>query len=161
MIRYKVIEHERVEDAPFIGALISAITCHIGCEGCFNQSVKGMATQVASAEILIKQILENPFNEGVILGGLEWSEQPRELVQLVESALKNKLKVMIYTGHSLNVFFSRVPELLKIEGAFYIKHGRYDATQSVESYVVYGVQLASRNQGIYYRAAKKEIYLGA
>lgn len=161
MVRYKLIEHERVEDAPFIGALVSAISCQLGCEGCFNQPLKSLPTQISSAEAIVDTILSNPFNEGIVLGGLEWSEQPKELVRLVEAALQKHLKVMIYTGYSLKMFFNRVPELLDIEGALYIKYGKYDASKSDPNYYRYGVQLASKNQGILNKTFKKEIYLGA
>jgi recombinational DNA repair protein RecR len=35
-INYKLIESERVEDAPFMGALISACDCKYNCPNCLN-----------------------------------------------------------------------------------------------------------------------------
>ena len=40
IINYKTIVNERTEDAPFIGALISAIDCKFNCKKCFNQDIK-------------------------------------------------------------------------------------------------------------------------
>lgn len=104
MVRYKQIEHEVMTDAPFVGAVISAIGCGFNCEGCFNQHLKEMKTKVNSAETIIAEIRKNPLNEGIIFGGLEWSEQPLELVELLEEAKKYNLKVMIYTGCELAEF---------------------------------------------------------
>lgn len=148
LIRYKAIEHERMEDAPFIGALISAIDCHIGCKNCFNQHLKDRPTLLKTAEALIAEVRSNPFNEGLILAGLEWSEQPEELVELVAEALKSKLEVIVYTGLDLEVFLKRVPALLDLEGDIYIKHGAYIPEQASCDYANHKVKLASSNQRI-------------
>jgi len=100
-IRYKTIEHERTEDAPFIGALISAIGCKMKCKGCFHKDLKKAPTLKATEQEIIVSVLSNPINEGIILAGLEWSEQPLELLALVGEAAKNNLKIMIYTGLDL------------------------------------------------------------
>lgn len=105
-IRYKVIEHERTEDAPFVGALISAIGCSLKCRGCFNKGLKKEQTIEKDVKDVIDEILSNPFNDGIIFGGLEWSEQPLELINLIEEASKVGLKIMIYTGHTLTDFQS-------------------------------------------------------
>lgn len=97
-IRYKFIQDERTEDAPFVGALISAIGCKNKCKGCFNRHLKTYPTLKNTAEEIIEMVKSNPFNEGIILGGLEWSEQPIELIELCKVASENGLKVMIYTG---------------------------------------------------------------
>lgn len=99
-IRIKGIVHERVEDAPFIGALISAIDCNLNCKGCFNQHIKELETIEMDSEEILNKVLENPFNEGIILAGLEWSLQEEELRELVSLARKKGLKVMIYSGLS-------------------------------------------------------------
>ncbi len=147
-IRYKLIEQERFQDAPFTGALVCAVGCDLNCPGCFNESVKQMPTSIQSAEGIVKSISDNPFNEGIILGGLEWSLQPDELLELVKTALEQDLKVMIYTGLPLEQFLDRVPRLVTVEGEIYIKHGAYDSSLSHVQPVMYGVKLASENQRI-------------
>lgn len=108
-IRYKFIEHERTEDAPFVGALISAVGCKFKCKGCFNRDLKKMETKKATATEIIEEVLSNPFNQGIILAGLEWSEQPTELVELCEVASSKGLQIMIYTGcESLGEFDMRI-----------------------------------------------------
>jgi pyruvate-formate lyase-activating enzyme len=100
IIRYKMMEHERFEDAPFIGCLISAIDCHINCKNCFNQHLKTYPTLTKDSKSIIEEIKSNPFENGIILGGLEWTEQPEEMLDLIESALNENLKVILYTGLS-------------------------------------------------------------
>lgn len=148
LIRYKALVHERMEDAPFVGALISAIDCHIGCKDCFNQHLKERPTLLKSAKALIEEVKSNPFNKGVILAGLEWSEQAEELVELVKTALEEELEVIVYTGLSLKDFLKRVPGLLKLDGSIYIKHGAYIPEQAAFDNINHKVRLATSNQHI-------------
>lgn len=148
LIRYKAIEHERMEDAPFVGALISAIDCHIGCKNCFNQHLKDRPTLLKTAAALMEEVRSNPFNEGVILAGLEWSEQPEELVELVGAALAAGLEVIVYTGLGLAEFLKRVPGLRKLDGSIYIKHGAYIPEKASFDNISHRVKLASSNQHI-------------
>ncbi len=147
-IRYKRIENERMADAPFVGALVCAHSCSIGCKGCFNQDLKKMPSKVESASKIIELVLENPFNKGLILGGLEWSEQPEELIELVQAATQKNLPVIIFTGHTLEDFYEKVPSIKTLEGEIYIKYGGYNEALIEPSRIVYGVKLATSNQGI-------------
>ena len=143
MIRYKKIEHERLEDAPFVGALISAIDCKFGCKGCFNQPVKDLPTLQASEQDIIQEVKINVFNKGIILAGLEWTLQLDEAVALAIEAHKQGLQTMLYTGCSLK-------ELGDDISVFdYIKCGRYIQKLESSDNVQYGVRLASCNQVIY------------
>ena len=51
IIKTKGIVHERVEDAPFMGALISAVDCNLNCKGCFNQHLKSLPNIEMDSEI--------------------------------------------------------------------------------------------------------------
>lgn len=175
-IKYKSITHERYEDAPFIGALVCADNCSFKCKGCFNKDLKKIESKIASAEYIINEIKSNPFNEGVIFGGLEWSEQPRELIALIEEATKQNLKIMIYTGCDFEEFHFRIgrefsgklniPEYYMnsrpmfssiganilnyyIKDTYYIKCGKYDKNDLATDREFEGVKLASNNQIIY------------
>lgn len=118
-IRYKSITHERTEDAPFIGALISAVDCKFKCTGCCNRDWKKEPTFKLSAEEIIKQVLSNPLNQGIIFGGLEWSLQAVELLELSKLASQNGLQVMIYTGcETLSEFFTTVGRQLSKTGGY-------------------------------------------
>lgn len=107
-IKYKYIEHERTEDAPFVGALVVAPSCKLKCKNCFNRDLKKRGDIENTAEEIVAMIKENPFNEGIILAGLEWSESPRQLVALLEEASKQGLKIMIYTGCEIQEFHERI-----------------------------------------------------
>lgn len=141
-IRYKTIEHERVEDAPFIGALISAIDCKFNCKNCFNQPLKKLQTLIKEDVEIINEIKSNPFNKGIILAGLEWTLQLSEAIALANKAHENNLLVMLYTG---NVLFNK-----RYSHYFdYIKIGLYKEELSTINHIEYGVTLASSNQHIY------------
>jgi organic radical activating enzyme len=115
MVRYKFIEHENKTDAPFVGAMICASECHLKCKGCGTRSAKKFTTLKFTAEEIIQQVLSNTHNEGVILSGLEWSETPEDMVELVAEADKQGLQIMIYTGLELPEFFQRI-------GEYYVKN---------------------------------------
>ena len=107
-IHYKGIVHERTEDSPFVSAIVVAPTCNFKCKGCFNRDLKKQENKVATAEEIIAEVMSNPFNEGVTFSGLEWSESPNELVELVKVASDKGLKIMIYTGCKLEQFHARI-----------------------------------------------------
>lgn len=147
MISYKLIEHERFEDAPFVGALISAIDCNMNCKNCFNQWLKEEPIIHDLSLNIISQIKQNKFNKGVIFGGLEWSLQPDDLYNLAKLSIENDLEVIIYTGLYEYDFFKRVPKLKNLSG-FYVKFGQFKEGLMVEDNIQYGVKLASSNQYI-------------
>lgn len=146
IIRYKTIIEERTEDAPFVGALICAIDCNINCNKCFNQHLKKLNTKHDDCENIISSIKQNPFNKGVILGGLEWTNQPKESFALIKSAISHNLYAMLYTGMNFDELKDKYQQLL-IHG-LYIKYGKYDETQKTINHIEYGVTLASKNQHI-------------
>ena len=147
-IRYKSIKHERIEDAPFVGALVCSIDCNIGCKGCFNDSLKNEKIKCKTEHEILDEIQQDPFNEGLILAGLEWSLQANELIALTSEALNRNMPVIIYTGYSIDSFIVRVPEIRNLYGELYIKHGAFDETQLSDNHFTYGVKLASLNQKI-------------
>lgn len=144
LIHYKGIIHERAEDAPFMGALIIAIACSNGCKDCFNQYLKTAKTYTNTAEGIIAEVKQNAFNDGIILGGLEWSEQPEEAIELIRCATSNDLAVMLYTGLTEEELYRRIPRE-DLVGCL-IKFGAYDTSCLSENYTSLGVKLASTNQ---------------
>jgi len=146
MIRYKNIEHERVEDAPFMGALINSIDCHINCKDCFNQHLKTYPTIIKEAQDIINEVKSNLFNQGIIFGGLEWSEQPEEMLELITVALRNNLKVMIYSGLNYSTFINKFPMLNTLD--IVLKCGCFKSELATENNIQYGIKLATSNQQI-------------
>lgn len=145
-INYKAIEHERVEDAPFVGALISACDCKYNCPNCFNQDVKKLLTITKDCQEIISDIKANPFNKGIIFAGLEWSLQIDECIALATAAKSVGLQTIVYTGADKEN--SIVKYYIK-SGVFdYIKYGRYSEELKTANHIEYGVVLASSNQHI-------------
>lgn len=144
-IKIKRIEHERIEDAPFVGALISGVSCNLGCPGCFHEYLKTEPTIEMEDVDIIREIKENPFNEGIIFGGLEWTTQPSELRTLISLALQNDLKVMIYTGLNREEFMQSFRDLTELQ--IRIKFGPYmkKMKKIIDNT---GIVLASENQKI-------------
>ena len=144
-INYKLIEHERVEDAPFVGALISACDCKFNCKDCFNQHIKELPTISDTPQNIIRKIKANSFNKGVIFAGLEWTLQIEECICLAKLAKQEGLKTIIYTGNDDN----EVLRNLEASEVFdYIKYGRYIEELKSVNHIEYGVVLASSNQHI-------------
>lgn len=154
MIRYKLIERERFGDAPFVGVLISAISCNINCEKCFNQHIKDLPILLIDSDSIINEVLLNPFEKGIIFGGLEWSNQPKELIKLSTKAKKYGLEVMIYTGLSEYDFDLKVG-IDNLPSNIYVKFGGYIDKLKCDNNKQYGIKLASSNQYIKY--FKKEL----
>lgn len=138
--------HERTEDAPFMGALIIATSCNNRCRECFNQHLKDTETYLCYASDAIAEVKANPFNEGIILGGLEWSEHPDDAIALISCAREADLNIMLYSGLEENNLYQRIPEIY-LSGC-YIKVGKYDNTKLQPNYKSHGVLLASSNQYI-------------
>ncbi len=148
-INIKGIFHERTEDAPFIGALVCATSCNNNCYNCFNQHLKSDPIIKIEDQKIINEILSNPFNKGIIFGGLEWTLQIEELKQLIKLGRKNNLQIMLYTGLDEEDFKIKFPEIYNIPN-IYIKFGKYDEGQKCENNIQFGVKLASKNQKIIY-----------
>lgn len=143
-INYKAIIHERAEDAPFMGALIVGTQCSNNCKDCFNQHLKEARTLRNSIDSIIGQVRQNPFNDGIILGGLEWSEQPEETISLIHIAKMAGLQVMLYTGLTEDELQRRIP-LWHLNGCW-VKYGPYNSNAASNTYYSHGIKLASTNQ---------------
>lgn len=151
MINYKLIEHERCEDAPFVGALIAACDCKFNCPNCFNQHIKALPVITKSYEDIIAEVKVNPFNKGIIFAGLEWTLQFTECIALASEAKKYGLQTMLYTGHEFKQ--SIVKQFIKTGVFDYVKCGQYIESLRTANHIENGVALASSNQHIYKRGA--------
>ncbi len=152
MIEYKGIIHNVLNDAPFIGAILIAPSCSMGCKNCINEHLKTNEILVeATAEEIIKKVQSNGLNRGIIMSGLEWTESPESMKALMNEALKQSLEVIIYTHHDEETFLKMFPSLEKKK--IYIKYGAYDECQIASNNISYGVKLATENQYIKYYGA--------
>lgn len=147
IINYTSIVRSRF-DAPFIGTLLTGCYCRGSCRGCFNQHLKSTLVQQDDADKILDEIQQDPFSEGIILGGLEWLDgQSGEAIYLIKGALSRGMQAMLYTRQSEWYLKTHYPELLHLKG-LYIKLGPYDETKRTYQYSSYGVPLASSNQYI-------------
>lgn len=146
LVSYKGIIHERAEDAPFMGALIIGVSCRNNCRNCFNQHLKDKQTYLKFADEIIEEVQQNRFNDGIILAGLEWSEQPDDTIALISCATEAGLKVILYTGLTEYELYRRIPRKFLVGS--YVKFGAYDETKAANNYKSLGVRLASTNQYI-------------
>ena len=146
LVNYKGIIHERAEDAPFMGALIIGVSCRNNCRNCFNQHLKDKPTYIKFADEIIEEVQQNQFNDGIILAGLEWSEQPDDTIALISCAAEVGLKVILYTGLTEHELYRRIPRKFLVGS--YVKFGAYDENKAANNYKSLGVKLASTNQYI-------------
>lgn len=147
-ILIKGIFHERTEDAPFIGALICADNCKFNCLGCCNEEYKTLPSYYMNDSEIINEVISNKFNKGIILAGLEWTLQPKEMFRLIELAVNNQLEVILYTGMNYDSLIKKFPKLLNYN--IYIKTGKYiEKLATDNNNIQFGVKLASSNQKIY------------
>jgi len=147
IIRYTHIEHEREHDAPFMGALISSIDCNFNCKYCFNQELKQYPKLQKDSKDIMMAITNNKFNQGIILGGLEWTLQPYELSELLKTAKAYNLQTMLYTGMDFYIFKAKFNKMF--DDLDYIKCGRYMKNLKTDTNIQYNIKLASSNQKIY------------
>ena len=146
-IKYKGIVQNVLNDAPFIGAVVIANSCSMPCADCINGHLKAESycLEDTAADIIAK-VKSNGLNQGIVLSGLEWTEQPDDLIELARTALEHHLEVMVYTHHNEHAFFSIVPELASEK--IYVQFGLFDKALSSDTHYSYGVKLATTNQYI-------------
>lgn len=83
----------------------------MNCTDCFNQHLRQQETKTNTVEEIIQIIKSNPFNKGIVLGGLEWTLQSNEAETLIRGALDKNLEVILYTGLDEVDFKERYTEL--------------------------------------------------
>lgn len=108
--------------------------------------MKDKQTYVKFADEIIAEVKQNQFNDGIILAGLEWSEQPDDTIALISCAKHENLQVVLYTGLTEQELFRRIPKEFLV--GIYIKFGAYDEKKLSNTFYSEGVKLASTNQYI-------------
>lgn len=120
MVEYKTITHGVTDVAPFVGAVICAVDCKLKCKGCNTRSFKKLPTKKTLAIDVFFEVASHKENEGIILGGLEWTHQIEDMLVLLELASELDLKIMVQTGLDVLDFFQT------------IGISRYEKTQNVK-----------------------------
>ena len=129
------------DDSAKFGSLIVYINgCDNNCKGCHNLKLKER-----NSEIYFEDKLENtPIEHINFSGGDPLSIKNRELVKNLIKELKEKYKIMVYSGNS-----KEVVKELGIEGCMYYKCGNYIPSLKQQSgHFGNEFRLASTNQEI-------------
>jgi len=157
-VKYKRLMDNFYGDAPFMGCLLVVPSCKNDCEGCQNQHLKREDTFVSEVKDVGLAIEENPFWEGIILGGLEPLDDKRNFKALMKVVEVSKVKSLcIYTSYEIeDINMDLIPSNIK---NLYIKTGKYDRTLSSKHIQYNGwiLDLASNNQNFYYFDRKKSV----
>ena len=150
LIKIKGIIPDIFNDAPFIGTLLVANSCNLQCKDCLNEHLKKEKPNLMTVDNIFKEVSKYPLTQGIIFGGLEWSEQPEDLIELVKYFTLKNYKIIIYTGLTKDKFNERCQNLFFIDfkNDFYIKYGKYNNSLKTDENIHFGINLASKNQYI-------------
>lgn len=94
-IRYKAIIHEVSGYAPFTGALIVANDWDSEFSDDTIEKYLEMNTVAHRGQTMIEQVLRNDNNKGVILAGLDWTLQLKDMLEIVDLVSKTRLDLLI------------------------------------------------------------------
>ena len=99
---------ESIVDGPGIRYVLFTQGCPHGCPGCHNPQTHDFAGgKEVDTDLLLTDILKNPFVKAVTLSGGEPFAQPAALAELA-SALKEKgYHLMCYTGYTFEQLLQR------------------------------------------------------
>lgn len=100
-MKIKKIIHGVDDLAPFVGANLVADFCSNGCKGCYGKKVRREYSMLLTPIEIIDFVKKDKRNDGIIFGGLEWSEQIDDMLELIVLAVEKDLKIMIYTHLTL------------------------------------------------------------
>jgi len=92
------------QDSPFKATLVVAPSCKIKCKGCKNRELKKLPDLEIGCEELIEMLATKDDIEGIVIGGLEPSENILDFLELSKVADEHGLKVMIETGLTFEEF---------------------------------------------------------
>ncbi|MFW6029680.1 MAG: 4Fe-4S cluster-binding domain-containing protein [Halanaerobiales bacterium] len=148
-IKYKGVLHNNLDDAPFVGAILIAPTCVNFCKGCHNAHLRNnedFPIYEIDGDNLLDMIKDNLLDEGIILSGLEWTEQPEQMLFLIEGALERDMEVMLYTHMKEEEFFKAFPRLKGC--AIWIKFGDFDEDKKTNDNIHCNIKLSTENQYI-------------
>ena len=151
-VQYRGIRHNVENDAPFIGAVVLAPYCRDHCEGCHNQHLKESPILTDTYNNILDEIEEDSFNNGIILGGLEWTDAPRGMYKLIREAVRRNMNVFLYTYMTEEQFANKFPSLYK--KPIWIKFGKFDKDKKGHN-VQHGIKLSTTNQHIKFLGGDK------
>jgi len=141
------------KDQPYLSMLLIASNCDFSCEGCQNIHLKNTVKDI-SIETLVVEYNENPFFQGITVGGLEiflsGEDFLKDLIKLLN--LTKTENFTIYTRFELGdifvgKFINTIKDIKTLKNIF-IKTGKYcKDRKSIKKYFDnWEISLASDNQ---------------
>lgn len=145
-MRHKGVIFDCKDHPDGLATMIVADNCSYGCKNCINEHLKGIESQYLDMREVVKFVAANTLGNRVVLGGLEWTEQRRDLWELLDLLELYEMNVILYTHLTEEEVKQEFPRLLEYD--IYIKYGAYIEELASSTYSSYGIPLASTNQYI-------------
>ncbi|MGG5463180.1 anaerobic ribonucleoside-triphosphate reductase activating protein [Clostridium sp. B9] len=110
-IRLSGIAYESLVNGPGIRRVFFAQGCNHNCRGCFNPDTHDfMGGEEMDMDLLIKDLSENPFIDGVTFSGGDPLEQSVKFLYLAKESKKLGLNVWSYTGYRFEYLLENANE---------------------------------------------------
>lgn len=101
MIRLAGIAYESLVNGPGIRRVFFSQGCRHDCEGCFNPDTHDFTGgEERDMDKLIKDVLDNPFINGVTFSGGDPFERAEEFSYMAKDFQENGKNVWCYTGYT-------------------------------------------------------------
>lgn len=101
MIRLAGIAYESLVNGPGIRRVFFSQGCRHNCEGCFNPDTHDFTGgEERDMDKLIKDVLDNPFINGVTFSGGDPFERAEEFSYMAKAFQENDKNVWCYTGYT-------------------------------------------------------------
>ena len=143
-------------DVPFKAIKVVPLSCKFRCKGCPHKLYKKSKFEFdLTPQEIVAEATENG-QEGIVLGGLEWTEQMEDMMALIEEAGKKNLEVAILTGLTANQLYAKIGRHVTDKVGFNagaLQTAMMD-TRSDEFYIIVGVTTMDYylSNGYYVRA---------
>lgn len=101
MIRLAGIAYESLVNGPGIRRVFFSQGCRHNCEGCFNPDTHDFTGgEERDMDKLIKDVLDNPFINGVTFSGGDPFERAEEFSYMAKEFKANGINIWSYTGYT-------------------------------------------------------------
>ena len=121
---------ESIVDGPGIRYVLFTQGCPHGCPGCHNPQTHDFAGgKEVDTDLLLADILKNPFVKAVTLSGGEPFAQPQALAQLAAALKQKGFHLMCYSGYTFEQLLQRADARPLLETLDLLVDGPFVAAQ--------------------------------
>jgi hypothetical protein len=145
-MRCKGVVFDNKDHPEGLATLIIANGCNKNCLNCCNEHLKSKESYNVEPKELLDFIAKSSFNNYIVLGGLEWTEQIEDLYLLLDLFDEQEINAILYTGLTEDEINSKFPKILNYN--IWVKFGSYQKELSEHSHLSQGIPLATTNQYI-------------